>query len=657
MKIKKILIISLIILISQCNGKNHLIPEFIDDPITRVDTNYLINKSQNIESYSNYQFLILLEKVIYRLEPKGKVIIQVHQITKVLSNEKGGLGKSFIYFRAGYEEVTRIEAYTLTRDMKRIDATEIFTATPFYNDFVRLDLYRDIKVKTISFPSVEKGSILNLRYQMEIDYPEMGGIVEGEFYLANRFPILKQKGVIIIPKGKKLKFKFIKTSVRPQKISTKDTDYYIIEQNNSHIITDEPFQPPFQNIIPKIIFSSLKNWSELNSKLFPIIDISSIKDQEVYELGKRLTAGINERDKKIEMLYNYVTNTVNIANAAIPFGIGGYVPHQPSHILKRKYADSLDKANLLAMLLKSVDINVKLAITNETYNIDPNIPVLKSFNRILVAVKSGKNYQFLDPHSAIVRYGYLPSNNYGKRVLILDSKKPVITNLPVISAKENQIIYNTQSRLNDNGDLIYTTKFIPRGSYEVSERANMIKIQFKNTFRSVKENYKSVYEHSHKIKLLKLTEGNPFDITKPYDYSVSFKITDFPIKKANMFLVQAELHHKKLFSFSRHRMYDLDFTLPFSVISKHKMKFPSKWKIEKLPKEIILSSPLWYYKKSFEVKGNTILYTRHLELKVSKVGVKDYAKFKSFIDSVIEADKKLIQFIPIQESNKEKKSL
>ena len=82
------------------------------------------------------------------------------------------------------------------------------------------------------------------------------------------------------------------------------------------------------------------------------------------------------------------------------------------------------------------------------------------------------------------------------------------------------------------------------------------------------------------------------------------------------------------------------------------MKYPSNWKISKLPKEIIIRSSLWYYKKSVKVNGNTILYTRHLELKVPKISRKVYNEFKNFIDRVIEADSELIHFIADQKKNK-----
>ncbi len=645
---KKIGIIIFIVinLFLSCSGSNAVVEEFFDDPITQVDMSELLSRAHRIHSSGEKEMIIVLEKVIYRLKPNGRVILQVHQVTKILKDQKGGLGKSFIYFRSGYEQITKIEAYTLTKDNKRIDATEITTSTPFYNQFIRLDLYKDIKVKTISLPRVEKGSILNLRYQLVIEHSDLSGIIEGEFFLANRFPILKQKGVIIVPKGKKIWFKGIKTSLKPKKMTRKQEDYYVIEKDNSPVIKEEPFQPPFQEIVPKIIFSSLKNWKELNTKLYRTM-ISGIRSEDaVRQKALELTHGLSSNQKKIEALYNFVTSTRNIANATIPFGIGGYIPNSSATILKARYADSKDKAILLMSLLKSIGLDSKIALTNESYNLDPDIPSVKALNRILVAVPTAKSYRLLDPHSAIVRFGHLPSSNYGKRVLILDSKRPRLLKIAKLSSRKNQMVYDTRSTLSEKGVLKYTTKFKPTGSYEVSERANMIKILLKDRFRGLVDNYRTVYEVSSKIKLIDLISPNPFDIEKAFNYTVRFKVKDFISRNAKFIGVQLELHHRSLSAFPRNRRHDLDFTLPFRVISKHRMEFPKSWTVKSLPRAVKITSSMWNYFREFKKRKNSIWYTRTLELKVARINRKDYPRFKKFIDRVIQNDKLKVQFLP-----------
>ncbi len=638
-------IIVLISLFLSCSGNKAVVEEFFDDPITQVDMGSLLSKARRIHDSGDKGMVIVLEKVVYRLKPNGRVILQVHQITKVLRDQKGGLGKSFIYFRSGYEEITKIEAYTLTKENKRIDATEIITSTPFYNQFIRLDLYKDIKVKTISLPHVEKGSILNLRYQLVIEHSDLNGIIEGEFFLANRFPILKQKGVIIVPKGKKVWFKGIRTSLKPKKITSKQEDYYIIEQDNSPVINDEPFQPPFQEIVPKIIFSSVKSWKELNNRLYRSLVSGIHIDDTVRQKALELTRKLRSDQKKVEALYNFVTSTRNIANAAIPFGIGGYIPNSSATILKARYADSKDKAILLVSLLKSIGLNPKIALTNESYNLDPDIPSVKGLNRILVAVPTAKSYRLLDPHSAIVRFGHLPSSNYGKRVLILDSESPRLMKIAKLSSAKNQIIYETRSTLNEKGELKYTTKFKPQGSYEVSERANMIKILLKDRFRGLVDNYRTVYEVSPKIKLINLVSPSPFDIEKPFHYTVQFKVKNFVSLKAKVVEVQPEIHHRSLSAFPGIRHHDLDFTLPFKVTSKHRMEFPKSWSVKSLPKTVRITTSTWNYLREFKKHKNSIWYTRKLELKKSRIKQKDYPGFKTFIDRVILNDKAKIQFL------------
>ncbi len=645
MKTRILFVLLITIVLLQCGGGRHTIPRFMDDSITRVDVNALYKKAQNINFYGNANLLLLLEKVVYKLDNKNRITLQVHQISKVLDEKIGKISKSFIQYHNGHERIAKIEAFTLSPDQKTKVKANISTKSPFYNPTIRLELYKNLRVKEVSFKQVQKGSILNLRYQMEINYSEINGIVEGGFYLNNRFPILKLKGVIILPKGKEIKFKQVHTGKSPKKITQDDFDYYVIEQNNSPILKNEAFQPPFQEICPKIVFSTLKSWSELNSKLYPLMASRLTKEAKVEQLARKLTTGMKSSEEKLAALYNYVTNTKNISNVAIAFGMVGYIPNPSAKILSFRYGDSRDKAILLINLLRAVGINAKIALTNETYNLDPEIPSLKSLNRILVAVHLKEKYQILDPHSAIVRYGYLPSNNYGKHLLILDPKKPKMIKIPTMTANDNQIIYETKSSLNNQGELKYTTKFIPKGYYEVSERITMMKVASKNSFRSLRENYQSTFEQSPNIKLVKLKSPDPYDIQKPYQYSVTFLVKKFCIKKNNSVFIQPELHHRKLYSFSSNRRtHDIDFILPFKIISKHDMKFPAQWKISKLPKTVTMSSPLWTYVRQFKKNKNSIQYLRKLELKVPRISKKDYPKFKRFLDKVMKSDKKMLQF-------------
>ncbi|MDH5681683.1 MAG: DUF3857 domain-containing protein, partial [Spirochaetota bacterium] len=257
-----------------CGPGQSVRPQFIDDKVTRVNMAKVIESSKKFKGYTESPVITLLEKVVYRLEPANRLTLEVHQVTQVIKDGENGPGKSFIYFRDGYERVTKVEAYTITPDKKRVDATDIVTSTPFYNSMMKLELYQDIKVMTISMPRVSRGSILSVRYQMELEYPDLKDVVEGEFYLANRYPILWQKGIIIVPKGRKVRFAGIKTKMKPKKLSVNEMDYYVVEKKRARVIHREPFQPPFQELSPKLAFTTLKSWDELGQRLYGLMSKS-----------------------------------------------------------------------------------------------------------------------------------------------------------------------------------------------------------------------------------------------------------------------------------------------------------------------------------------------------------------------------------------------
>ncbi len=638
---KTIIFLYLILVFTSCISKKAYKPEFIDDPITRVNIKELFSRADKINSSGD--FLVLLKKTVYRLSLRNKLSIETHQVIKVLTDRKDGIGNSFIYFKNAYERISKIEAYTITKDNKKIKAKKVYTSAPFHNSYYNLGLYKNIRVKVISFSNIEKGSILNLRYILEVDHSDFGSFVEGVFYFNNPNHILRQKLVIILPKGKRIWFKSIKTAIRPRKFVSDKMDYYVLVRDNIKVISHKPFQISYKEVSPRLIFSTTHTWDELNTKLYSIISSGIYNNNMVTMTAKRLTKGISP-EKKAEILYNFVTNTKNITNIAIPFGIRGYIPSSSAKVLALKYGDSLDKSILLVNLLRAVNINAKIAVTNELFDFDNDIPLLKGLNRVLVAVPKDKGYLFLDPYSALVPYGYLPAKVYGKIVLITGNK-PVINRVPLISQNDNKIIYKTNSELMSNGVLKYKTNFITKGSYEVSERASIIGIKSKNTLKSLGHNYKSHYSFSRNTKLVNIKTSDPFDISNPFKYSVIFRV-DLAKGKKNEIIVNPELQYNKLLPFSRSRAYDVDFILPFIVLSEHKIKYSYKWRIKSLPKSVRLTFPLWsYFREVRKRGGNFIFYKRKLELRVPRIFIGDYNRFREFIDLVIKADKQKIKFI------------
>lgn len=651
-----LLLISLLIcILYSCVSTTQTAPDFYDDPLSEINTAKLIEKSKNY-SDENSDFVILLEKVVYRVTPKNRVIYEIHQITKILKEESAKqLSNKIIWYNSTSEFISKVDAYTIDPKGNKINATVSPPISPFYNSQNQLDLYQDIKVQIVKFDALHKGSIVNIRYQVEVDYSDIQGLVEGIFYLANRIPILKQKGIIILPKDKPIQFKQINTELKPKKITKDDLDYYIIEHDNADIITSEIYQPTFHELAPKIMFTTFQSWKELNDKLLPTLSTQIKEDKLVKEKAMELTKGIDSTQKKCEAIYNFVTNINHISNVAIPFGLNGYISYPSHEILKLKYADSKDKSILLINLLRAVGVHAKIALTNDSHNFDSEIPLLKGLNRILVAIPNGEQTIFVDPHSAIVRYGHLPSNNYGKNVIILDKKEPVITTIPNLKPNENQVTYETNSKLSPKGDLSYTTTFIPTGSYEINERASMIKLKLQNKGIDLKDSYKRIIEQSPKVKLIDFLCPDPFNIAVQYQYKVSTIIHDFPIMKDDTILVRPELHHRNLFRFAKKRKYDLNFSQPFKVVSKHKMNYPSNWDLVKLPDSVKIDTDQWKYIRTVDKKENSIYYFRELTIKKSRIDKQDYSDFKHFIEQVIQADQTMIEFSPAKKQDKRAK--
>lgn len=335
--VRFVLFVLLLFSVFFCSVRNRK-PSFFEDSITRVDVPALLRKapSLSLSEREGWDRRILLEKVLYRLESNGTSTIQVHQIIEVLEESESLKYYSFSH-REGFEWVRYLEAYRMSPAKKKILA-EIKTFSPFDNESVRLPLYKELRRKEIQFDSVEKGSILHIRYEIRKENPIEDGIIEGNIYLTSSYPVLKQKIVILVPEDIPLNFR-VSGTTKPleqwvQKIKKGKWQYYIVERDNlpvfssvsgfdsstglssglsSELSTDSSFDPSIVSDVsefgsfrqfPQIRFSSFSSWKEISERLHTWVFLSegSLDRFNTLELRKNGLVKEQLKQRALEIL-------------------------------------------------------------------------------------------------------------------------------------------------------------------------------------------------------------------------------------------------------------------------------------------------------------------------------------------------------------------
>ena len=602
--------------------------------------------------YAFFDRLVVLEKTVYQFKPQeNTLLVEVQKVTKILK-DKTALFVPPLLLNTKNERLLLLEAYAVLPSKKKV-FPEVLTETPFFNDLVQLGLYKDIVKKKVVFSPLDSGSWVFVRYQKQVFDPTLTRFLEGRVLLARPVPTLQKKAILMVPPGTPISFYPFKVKARFVYYPRKDWDYYVLDRQELPVLYEESFRPPVEDLVPSLVFSSRRQSDRLvlDWRLFFAQPVHAL----VREKAQSLTQGILSPLKKAQILYQFVAKTSNIANVSISLNLSGLKPHRPERILEVRYADLKDKVGLLIHLLRAVGLDVRVALVQDSQWLKSQAWVLSERMQLLVVLVDGswKEAIFLDPASVVAPFGVLASRNYGKWAFVMGDKESEMVQIPYPKATENMMVYRTESVLDVAGGFKYSTVFLPSLAYEIYERTRMAQIGLRNPALSLKDNYQSLFETGD---LLDFMASNPFDLSNPFEYRVSFFVKDFARIRGSEVFLQPKIYQQFLPVLSKHRLYPLDLTLPFAVKHTHSMRYPSHWTLPALPKPVRFRTARWSYERRFSREaGNRLMDFRLFKVAVASVSRKDYSDFKAFLERVRQWDRQAL-FFKIENKNPKEES-
>lgn len=190
----------------------------------------------------------------------------------------------------------------------------------------------------------------------------------------------------------------------------------------------EPLQPYFDQILPWVYFGTVKeSWNQAGRAY-----LEEIRDKlditQVAERAKRLVDGIDDTQKRIEILSAYVQSEIHYE--AIEFGQRAYIPKMARETVRDRYGDCKDHSVLLYALLESAGIPASLALVNLQEQVLAGLPNVDQFDHMIVAVESNDKLQFIDTTDKDLRLGQLaPRSMAGNFALVLDDD-PALLQIP-----------------------------------------------------------------------------------------------------------------------------------------------------------------------------------------------------------------------------------
>ena len=370
-----------------------------------------------------------------------------HARIKVLKDAAKSLGQWPIYYNKSREQITEIEAFIETPDGRKLVAADI-RDLPAYD---KSPLYADMRLKVISFPTINIGTVIDVRVKTKVLKEE----IPGQFWDEVTYPSIPTKYArytYVFPENKLVHFSAYNNDSQPLITKTNGTvKYSFIFENTAYTETEE-FMPPPDDVIGVLSLSSMTDWKQVADWWREQINANTVDEdpaikQKALDLVRTKT---NDMDK-VRAIMEFIQDGFRY----VPMSIGDHSVsmHSTTESFKSHYGDGKDLSILARQMLKIAGIDANICLFSGEFNGDPQhrLPIPSAFDRVMLAVKAGAQEYFIDPQTKGFDLGEWPSSYDGGHVLIIGPDSYSFKDLPAAEATMHAMVSTSDIFLTDDG--------------------------------------------------------------------------------------------------------------------------------------------------------------------------------------------------------------
>lgn len=590
--------------------------------------------------HSDQPYIILLNEYETRINPDWSYEESYHARIRIQKESAKDLGEWPVFYNKSREEILEIKAFVESPEGKIFKATKIQDMQAYENS----PLYSDMKVKVISFPQVNIGSVLDVTVKTKAAHKE----IENHFWDVAVFPVVPTKfsrHTYIFPQDKGIDFKAINTDAKPIMEQKDGVIKYSFVFENTGDFQAEEMMPPLDQVNAAFYLSSIKDWKtiadwyrELNNK--NVVDDQAIKDKVAV-----LTKDKTTQKDKARSIIEFVQD--NFRYVAMNFGEHTVKPHPTKEIFQNRYGDCKDLALLVKQMLKIAGIESNLCLMNSEFSGNPQnaLPNPSAFEHVILEISlDGKDY-FADPQAKGFDFGQYPSGYDNGHVLVIGPQGYRFDNLPVVPETERSLVTRSDINLNPDGSALFDVNV--KLPLETSQEFRM---QWASTTDENKDKFFASLEDNFAQGGTMITR-NVKGLEDRYG-SVEFHLkyqspTAYPVVNDMMLLKEAEQSSIPEFS-APQRKYPIFLPTNSLIDNLNTYKIPEGFKVDFMPTSYQIGIDFVEINAQYTAKADSVTVHNRYRLKRSMIPPAKYPEVKKFRTEVY---KKNDQYIVLKQKS------
>lgn len=321
----------------------------------------------SVPSEANF---IRLEKT-FKLNSDGSQEFRCNKILKIHSHPavNSTYGETFIVYNPAYQKLIIHSSYT-----KMVDGTIVKTPDNAFNEVLPryasgATAYNNLKEMVVTHTGLELGATIYLDYSI-ITNSDRNQQLDIKEILQESSPVDECKITIIAPKDKHLSYQL--TGLSSLKTIQKnhiegDQKIFSCQLSNIPAASQELYQPENNPMTPTLWLSGYPSFKDALSNIKK--ELSKVRALESETFAQFITENLTDDKSKAIAIIDHVINGISLT--PVPLDNIGNNVREADEVLRSTYGTEVEKANLLAIMLKAVDLPAEIiAVTPKYVNVD-----------------------------------------------------------------------------------------------------------------------------------------------------------------------------------------------------------------------------------------------------------------------------------------------
>jgi len=216
----------------------------------------------------------------------------------------------------------------------------------------------------------------------------------------------------------------------------------------------EPGMPAAHTVVQRLLVSTLPDWKAVSSWYWqlckPHLDATT---PEMKAQVEKLTAGLTDRQKKIEAIFQWVSQQVRYMGITTESDSPGFEPHDVKMTFDNRHGVCRDKAALLAAMLHLAGFEAYPVLIQAGPKKDGEVPNVY-FNHAITGVRNGDgSYQLMDCTDESTK-DLLPSYLCDCSYLVAHPQGETLQTSPIVPCRENMVLVETTGHIDAQGNLV-----------------------------------------------------------------------------------------------------------------------------------------------------------------------------------------------------------